>query len=86
MSTVLEILSFPLSLRGLLGRESGRQSRVESASPPRRSTPPQLHRGPSDPPPEPRAAASCKLEWCTGAESSTHRRIAVASVFAGRIG
>lgn len=86
MSTITDILSFPLSLRGLLGRESGRQSGIESASPPRGSTPPQLHRGPSHPPPEPSAAASCKLEWCTGADSSTHQRLAVASVFAGRIG
>jgi hypothetical protein len=86
MSTVMDILSFPLSLRGLLGRESGRQSRIESASPPRRSTPPRLAGRPSDPPPQRPAAVSGSMEWCTGADSSTHQRIAVASLFAGRIG
>jgi hypothetical protein len=86
MSTVMDILAFPLSLRGLLGRESGRQSRFESASPPRRSTPPLMERRPSDPPPEPPAAVGGRMDWCAASDASTHQRIAVASLFSGRIG
>jgi hypothetical protein len=89
MLTELSAFAFPLSLRGLLRRESRRDSAAGSAAPPRGSAPPT--RGlPSDPPPRPEPVSAANqdrtMEWSAGADPCAHARLAVMGVYSGRIG